>query len=135
MATALLGFVGVALSSCHGIGKVAADPLDGTSWLLASLEERAPLPGVEITAVFDTGSVQGSSGCNNFSGAYRINGGRIEIREIQSTLMACPVPDGAMDQEQEFLALLSTSDSYQLGDGQLRLMHSGRVLLEFTPQD
>jgi len=133
--TAVLGFVGMALSSCQGIGRVAADPLDGTSWLLASIEGGAPLPGTEITAVFDAGSVHGSSGCNNFGGSYRVSGDEIEIREIQSTLMACLVPEGATDQEQRFLALLSTSESYRLANGQLRLLHSGRVSLEFIPQE
>jgi heat shock protein HslJ len=131
---AMLGFVGVALTSCYGMGKVPADPLDGTAWILASIEGRTPLPGTEITAVFDAGSLRGSSGCNSFGTSYEINGDRIVIREIQSTLMACLVPEGAMDQEREFLARLTSSESYQIADGQLRLMQSGRVMLEFIPQ-
>jgi heat shock protein HslJ len=39
-----------------------------------------------------------------------------------------------MDQEREFLARLTSSESYQIADGQLRLMQSGRVMLEFIPQ-
>jgi heat shock protein HslJ len=88
-----------------------------------------------ITAVFEGGAVHGSSGCNSFGASYEIHGDRIEIREIQSTLMACIAPDGAMDQEQAFVARLSSSETYQIADGQLRLMSSGRDALVFVPQD
>lgn len=134
-ATAWFVLIGMGLASCGGIGGQAADPLVGTSWRLASLEGRAPLSGVEITTAFDEGSVHGSSGCNSFGGSYRVNGDEIEITELQSTLMACAIPEGAMDQEQEFLSLLSTSDSYQVADGHLRLIHAGRISLEFIPQE
>jgi len=132
--TAAFGFVGMALSGCVGIGGAPPDPLDGTSWLLVSLEERDPLPGVDITAGFEGGSVQGSSGCNNFGTSYRINGDKIEIGEIETTLEACTKPMGAMDQEQEFITLLTSSESYKIADGQLRLMRSGHVLLAFDPR-
>ncbi len=135
MATAAFGIFGMALSGCNGIGSAPPDPLDGTSWLLVSLEERDPLPGIDITASFDAGLVQGSSGCNNFGASYRINGDKIEIREIESTLMACIVPQGAMGQEQEFVTLLSASERYQITDGQLQLMRSEQVLLAFVSQD
>jgi len=135
LATAVLGFVGTALSGCEAIESAQPNPLDGTSWLLVSLEGRAPIPGIEITAVFEAGSVRGSSGCNNFGASYRIDGDKIEIREIESTLMACIVPEGAMSQEQEFVTLLSASERYQIADGQLQLMRSEQVLLAFVPQD
>jgi heat shock protein HslJ len=44
-------------------------------------------------------------------------------------------PEGAMDQEQEFLAFLGASESYQTAGGKLQLMHAGRVVLEFISQD
>lgn len=103
IATVLLGFVATALSGCAAVGSVQPNPLDGTSWLLVSLEERAPIAGTEIAVVFEAGSVQGSSGCNHFGASYRISGDRIEIREIESTLMGCIEPEGAMEQEQAFV--------------------------------
>jgi heat shock protein HslJ len=135
LAVTALGFAVLVLAGCHGIGGPAADPLDGTSWVIVSLEDKAPLPGIEVTAVFERGKLHGFSGCNQFGGSYTVNGDRIRISELQSTLMACIAPEGAMDQEQEFLRLLSASDSYQLTDGQLRLLHSGQVVLAFIPHD
>jgi putative lipoprotein len=135
LATVVLGFAGIALAGCNGVENALPDPLDGTSWHLVSLDGRESLPGIVITAVFEGGSVHGSSGCNSFGASYEIHGDSIEIREIQSTLMACIAPDGAMDQEQAFIARLSSSERYQIADGQLRLMSSGRDLLAFVPQD
>jgi putative lipoprotein len=134
-ATAVLGFAGVALAGCSIVGNARPDPLDGTSWLLVSVDGGEALAGIEITAVFEGGSIHGSSGCNSFGASYEIHADNIEIREIQSTLMACVAPDGAMDQEQAFFARLSSSETYQIADGQLRLMSSGRDLLAFVPQD
>ena len=134
-ATAILGLAGMALAGCRIVGNARLDPLDGTSWLLVSIDGGEPLSGIEITAVFEGGSVHGSSGCNSFGASYEIHGDNIEIREIQSTLMACIAPDGAMDQEQAFVARLSSSETYMIADGQLRLLSSGRDLLVFVPQD
>ncbi len=79
--------------------------------------------------------MRGSSGCNSFGASYRINGDEIEIREIESTLMACIEPEGAMGQEQRFVTLLSASERYRIAGGQLQLMGSEGVWLVFDPQD
>ncbi|HLC03868.1 MAG TPA: META domain-containing protein [Anaerolineales bacterium] len=134
-ATAVLGLAGMALAGCSIVGNARPDPLDGTSWLLVSVDGGEPLAGIEVTAVFEGGSVRGSSGCNSFGASYEIHGDNIEIREIQSTLMACIAPDGAMDQEQAFVARLSSYETYRIANGQLRLLSSGRDLLVFVPQD
>jgi len=135
LAMAVLGLAGMTLAGCNGVGNAPPDPLDGTAWLLVSLDGKDSLPGIDITAVFEGGSLHGSSGCNRFGASYEIHRDSIEIREIQSTLMACIAPEGAMDQEQEFIARLSSSERYQIADGRLRLMSSDRDLLTFVPQD
>lgn len=133
--TLVVALAGIALAGCAGVGMAPTDPLDGTSWLLVSIEKADPLPGIAISATFDEGSVHGSSGCNTFGAAYQITRDAINIREIQSTLRACVDPDDAMEQEQHFLALLADSDSFQISDGQLRLMSSGREMLAFVRHD
>ena len=133
--TVVLGLVGMVFAGCVVFEPVPNDPLDGTSWVLVSLEGEDPLGGISITASFDAGSLHGSSGCNNYGASYEIDGDRIEVREIESTLMACIDPRGASDQEQKFIALLGSSQSYQIADGQLRLLRSNRELLSFVPSD
>ncbi|HLC05510.1 MAG TPA: META domain-containing protein [Anaerolineales bacterium] len=135
LAIAVFGLAGIALAGCDGVENAPPDPLDGTSWQLMSLDGRESLPGVVITAVFEGGSVHGSSGCNSFGATYQIHADSIVIRDIQSTLMACIEPEGAMDQEQEFIALLGSSERYRIADGQLRLMSSDQDVLAFVPQD
>src|SRR4030067_2294231 len=110
---AALGLAVLVLSGCHGIGGPVSDSLDGTSWLVVSLEDKASLSGIEMTAVFDTGKLHGFSGCNQFGGSYTVIGGRIRISELQSTLMRCVSPEGGMAQEQKYWTLFSSSRSYQ----------------------
>ena len=40
-----------------------------------------------------------------------------------------------MDQEQKFLALLISSEGYQIMDGRLQLTRSGQVLLTFMAEN
>ncbi|MFZ8843775.1 META domain-containing protein [Thermoflexus sp.] len=134
-AAGMLGLLVLALTACGGGGRSRPDPLHGTSWNLISLEGTAPLPGTRITVTFDAGVIQGSSGCNRFSGAYEISGDRIAIHDVRSTLMACIKPEGVMDQEQKFLALLMSSEGYQIMDGRLQLTRSGQVLLTFMAEN
>lgn len=131
----MLSLLVIVLTACGDSRSLQPDPLNGTSWSLVSLGGTAPLLGTKITATFDAGSIQGSSGCNSFSGFYEISGDRIVVRDVQSTLMACIQPEGVMDQEQEFLTLLMGSEGYQIADGQLQLMRSGQVLLAFIAED
>jgi heat shock protein HslJ len=134
-AAGMLGLLVLALTACGGGGRSRSDPLTGTSWSLVALEGTAPLPGTQITVTFDAGVIQGSSGCNRFSGAYEISGDRIAIHDVRSTLMACIKPEGIMDQEQKFLALLLSSEGYQIMDGRLQLTRSGQVLLTFMAEN
>jgi heat shock protein HslJ len=113
-------------------GLIPSPVLHGASYLS---RERLLFRGTRITVTFDAGVIQGSSGCNRFSGAYEISGDRIAIHDVRSTLMACIKPEGVMDQEQKFLALLMSSEGYQIMDGRLQLTRSGQVLLTFMAEN
>jgi heat shock protein HslJ len=53
--------------------------------------------GTTATAVFTTdGSLSGSGGCNNYNSTYQLDGDKITVGPIASTLMAC---EKGMDQE------------------------------------
>lgn len=56
-------------------------------------------------------SVRGFSGCNRLTGAYTVEGSRIEFSEIASTMMACA--EGA-DTERAFTAALERARSWRL---------------------
>jgi heat shock protein HslJ len=121
------------LVACSGIGpQTAQDPLEGTSWDLFAYRKTSPIEGTSITAEFVDGKVQGSAGCNSYSGAYKVDGERIEIGPIMMTEMACMEPEGVMDQELYYLEFLGAVSRIQFVDDQLQLF-DGHEALTFIP--
>jgi heat shock protein HslJ len=85
---------------------------------------RTSTMGVKQTITFDDeGKVYGDSGCNRFTGGYKVKGDRITIGPLASTMMFC---EGKMDAEAAFLNKLQNVVSYKATDARLKL---------FTPKD
>lgn len=114
------------------------EPLDfeNIEWILESFGEpgniQLVIEGSEITATFDsaTHGVNGSAGCNYYSGDYEVDNSELSISSVGNTEMACIEPEGVMEQEQQYLQLLILAESYETGDGQLRITCSdGNVLV------
>lgn len=112
-----------------GLGEVAEvgdASLESTRWRLTHLDG-APIPGdlpKEPHLVFDpgTGRVGGSSGCNQVSGTYRIEGDSLALGELLGTLMAC---ERGMDTEQAFLEALEQVQRWSISGTTLELLDSG----------
>ena len=109
-------------------------------WTLLSMSTPStgfliPLSGTELTAVFESnGDLSGSAGCNTYSGGFTAYD---EVLYIASPLaagqIACSTPVGIMEQEQLFLSLLESADSFQVSDGQLSIFDgSGANILTFA---
>jgi heat shock protein HslJ len=80
------------------------------------------VPGSRMTMEFGTdGRLSGNSGCNSFFGSYRAGGNTISISEFGSTSMFCAEPEGVMQQEAEFLAILPNAASFRLDGDRLDL--------------
>ncbi len=100
--------------------------LGGTKWVLTAMGEDGDLkPALAIKDVTlhfsDTGSVNGSGGCNSYSGKYEsTTKGKLEVSDIMSTMMACIQP-GLMEQEHTFLDALDEAESYIVASGELRI--------------
>ena len=92
------------------------------------------LAGTEITASFDEGgALSGSAGCNTYNSTYTTDGGTIEIAEPSSTRMACPEPEGVMDQEAAYLAALPTVVGFRVERGVLELLNAeGSAVVSYT---
>jgi len=112
--------------------------LAGTSWTFASLAGddgtlTAVLDGTTVTAIFSVdGNVTGNAGCNHYSAPYTVDGESLTIEPAIRTEMYCNEPEGLMDQEDRYLALLTEVASYRVEDGLLTLMDSeGATLLVF----
>lgn len=100
--------------------------LEGTQWVLESFISgdavSSTLVGTTLTAVFEDGTITGEAGCNGYGGTYTVEGNSLTITEVVSTMMACLEPEGIMDQEAQFLALLNSADSYEIEGSMLTIM-------------
>jgi heat shock protein HslJ len=106
-------------------------PLDGTQWVLLRLRGEEPLPGAEITLDVSAETVGGYSGCNWYGGGADAEGGRFSVGDIEATARAC-AETGLMDQEREYLELLTEASSYEVRGDTLRLANAaGQTLLTF----
>jgi heat shock protein HslJ len=86
----------------------------------------SPLPGTTLgLELGDDGACGGSAGCNRFRGSYRISGQGIELSALAATRRACAEPDGVMEQEHAFLALLGDAARYRLDGRSLDLLDAG----------
>jgi len=111
--------------------------LEDTEWVLESYGKpgnlQAVLEDTEITAEFTSaeGKVGGSAGCNSYFAGYDINENELTVRPpIGSTMMACPEP--VMEQEQQYISLLSNAETFQIEDGKLTISSSGNQVLVFV---
>ena len=108
--------------------------LDGTQWVLVTLEGEPPLMGKAPSAEFSADQISGSAGCNHYFGTYAVSGGEITITDVARTEMYCMDPEGVMDQEEAFLAALASAASYRLSEARLELLDAtGGVILAFEP--
>jgi hypothetical protein len=94
---------------------------EGVIWVL-----NETLPTTQITALFQDDQVSGSSGCNNYSGVYQIDGNAISITINMLAQLACE--DGVMAQETGYLQILESSNSYQVQGNQLVLSGGAQML-------
>ena len=105
-------------------------PIVGINWVLSTYSDRQGgmipvIPGSMTNALFgQDGSVQGSAGCNTYSGRYTATGNSITIVVDLTSLMTCPDPAGIMDQENAYLSLLQSARSFQVSGNQLILLGS-----------
>lgn len=133
---AFLTIIGT-LTSCLSAGRGAdTDELPGTSWALTSLSGSELLPGTAITLDFETEELSGSAGCNHYGAGYQLSGNSLRVGDVAATEMACPEPQGILQQEEAYLTALSGANSYQVTGGQLEIRDeaAGQVLV-FIPAD
>jgi heat shock protein HslJ len=113
--------------------------LEGQAWQLTSYidaggAQKKPLDNTQITATFANGSLTGNASCNSYFAAYQLNGDKLTIGKIGSTLMACLAP-GVMVQETAYLGALQKAASFQIKAGQLEIADAqGKTILVYTAQ-
>ncbi|WAI01921.1 META domain-containing protein [Methanogenium organophilum] len=94
----------------------------------------SPLVGTTITAVFgEDGQVTGSAGCNNYFASYSVSGMELTIGPVGSTRMSCETPEGVMEQESQYLALLGDVSTFERAPETLTLRdEDGSILVTYA---
>lgn len=83
----------------------------------------SPLPETSITATFaEGGKLTGSAGCNRYTASFTANQGRMKIDAPASTRKHCDEPEGVMEQEAAYLAVLPSAVEYRVDGGSLSLL-------------
>ena len=114
--------------------------LAGTSWEAVNFYNGnqaivGTVTGTTLTAEFGKdGTLSGNGGCNNYSGPYTVDGDKIKIGPLASTMMACSDPEGVMEQETQYLAALQMAESYQVEGQVLELRRSDQTLVAIFHQ-
>ncbi|GMU80060.1 MAG: hypothetical protein AMXMBFR46_28470 [Acidimicrobiia bacterium] len=85
------------------------------------------ITGTTITARFEDGTVSGSTGCNEYSGSYEVDGRSITIGPLRTTRRAC-VDAAAGKQESDYLAALELARSFSLDGSNLTLLREGGTI-------
>jgi heat shock protein HslJ len=109
------------LAACGPLGGSGEAKLVGPVWTLTALNGQPPLPVTAITAEYGAdGRVTGSSGCNNYSGPYEVDGNKLSFGQpMASIMMACQ--PAVMAQEAVYMKALESVASYEIKDGKLTL--------------
>ena len=113
---------------------VAPNALRGTKWMLIELDGKAVPPSTTKPAYLmfdpDGENYSGSSGCNQVTGKFQLDGNSLQLLGGAMTMMACPEP--LMKQEQEFNKALTATGSYELTGSVLELLARKKVLARFS---
>jgi len=131
----------IVLAACAAPGAPAelsgsAANLEGSKWVLSSLNGNNPVPGSNFTLEF-TGDEFGGMACNHYGGKYTAaNDGSLSLTEVTSTLMFCSDPEGVMEQETAFFQALEKAAAYRITGDRLEIMNAaGDNTLLFTKKE
>jgi heat shock protein HslJ len=102
--------------------------LPGTSWTLIQIGgEKAE--GV-VTLKFEVDQLGGNGSCNNYFGSYTLDGSKITMGPLGSTMMACE----NMELETAYFKAMSEVAAVRFAEGQLILVdNAGKDQLVFNP--
>lgn len=130
------------LSGCSGdtvVGGSDFDNLRGKVWVLQSYGAEgnfeSVIPGTRITITFSSGNnIDGSAGCNEYSGSYSIIGTQMSISVRSVGGEQCDSPAGIMEQEVRYLSGLGLTQSYEATATELKLWYTGVNRMNFIAE-
>ncbi len=111
-------------ASPSGEPRSGGPALEGTAWQLTDYVGPeggtvAVPEAVAATATFADGKVSGNAGCNQYNGTYTLDGDKLAIGDVSTTMMACPGARAAV--ETAYLAALGKVATYAIAGETLEL--------------
>ena len=120
-------------TAAHGQPPAPGNVLAGTAWTLVSLNGDPLVEGTAVTLRFDNTAVEGTGGCNTYSGSYTASEDSLNLGDVVRTEMACPEPEGVFEQEQAYFRALGDVAQYRVDGERLELQDGNGVqILEFA---
>ncbi|HEX9252210.1 MAG TPA: META domain-containing protein [Ignavibacteriaceae bacterium] len=134
MLKVFLVLVGISLfvNACSTAGSITK--LDDTEWSVTSLLGKTlkaddMMKGLPSLNFSENGKLFGSTGCNNFTGSYKLDGTKLSIDPGAMTKMFCPG-----DTEQDFLKAISRITNYKLEGNTLNLLDGTNAVMKLAPK-
>jgi heat shock protein HslJ len=126
--------IALLLAACAAVP--AGPDLQGREFLSTGVEQagadRPLVPGSRIRMTFSDGRISASAGCNTMSGAYRIDGGRILLDDLATTLIGCQADLQAQD---EWLSDFFRADPAIRLDGNDLVLEEGDITISLLDRE
>ena len=125
MDVAVMAIVVVGCCPCKKYQKKYGKPLQETEWKMVQFNGRTFDAKDGYTLVFGKDNrLSGVGDCNRLMGSYTANNdGIMKISQVAGTRMMCP----EQDQENSFIQMLGSVDSYQMDGPLLILLGNGEM--------
>lgn len=131
----MITLIGALLSGCTALEKTneTADKVSTMSKTAQTMLDMNSIKGVEytlegsdITVVFDGGKIYGFSGVNRYFGVVEIEGDKVTIDNVASTMMAGE--PAKMDSEVEYLRKLANVNKIVIEENSISLLGNDKPL-------
>ena len=124
--------ISILLNACSSADLLTQ--LGGTEWNVTSLlgkilnadEMSKGLPSLNFS---DNGKLFGSTGCNNFTGSYKLDGANLSLDPGAMTKMFCPG-----ETEQDFLKAISQVTNVKMDGSVLNLLNGEKTVMSLEPK-
>jgi heat shock protein HslJ len=132
--------VGVTIAACSSGGSGSSGgtggTLDGTGWTLKTYDvsgTATDVPeGIVVDAKFAAGKVAGFAGCNTYTGPATVDGAKLTVGALATTMKACDAAVSAV--ETAYLANLGKSATFTATADSLTIFDAdGKQMLTYVP--
>jgi heat shock protein HslJ len=128
----------IILSACGGNGS-GEEQLEGTSWVLTTINGERPADHTRLTIKFEDGNIFGECGSKSYSGLYLIAGDAIRLGVLDYMKTGCGRGSIWIKQEFNFIELnfvdlLEAAERFEVGDDILAIFTDDGQTLAFEKQ-